>query len=101
MRSSALAGFLASAVLVSGTAGFASTFLVGPYLGEQVRHQSPRAVLMSSAAPMDPLPVVQLPAAHASPLEGEAPASQTAHRPRQIQNTSSATASAAPTVTPA
>ena len=47
MRSSAFAGFLAS-VFVSGSAGFASTFLVGPYLGQHVRHQLPRAALMSS-----------------------------------------------------
>ena len=101
MRSSALAGFLASAVFVSGSAGFASTFLVGPYLGEHVRHQSPRATLMSSAAPIDPLAAVQIPGA--ARLDGEPPASQTAHRLRKVENTTPAatTRAPAPTATPA
>ncbi len=100
MRSSALAGFLASAVLVSGSAGFASTFLVGPYLGDQVRHQGSRPGLMSSAAPVDPLAVLQIPAASASPTsDGEPPASQQAHRLRQVENRAPAqTATAVPAV---
>jgi len=90
MRSSAIAGFLASAVLVSGSAGFASTFLVGPYLGEQVRHQTPRAALMNTASAMDPLAVVvRVPVAKA---EGEAPASQTARRLRHVENAPTTTA---------
>ena len=109
MRSSALAGFLASAVFVSGSAGFASTFLVGPYLGEHVRHASPRAGLMSSAAPIDPLAALQVPATatvKAASLEGEPPASQTAHRLRKVENTTPAPATTtsttpAATVTPA
>jgi len=87
MRSSALAGFIASAVLVSGSAGFASTFLVGPYLGDHVRHQSPRASLMSSAAPMDPLAVIQTSAATKTALDGEPIESQPAHRLRPVENT--------------
>src|SRR5689334_24925526 len=102
MRSSALAGFLASAVLVSGSAGFASTFLVGPYLGDQVRHQGSRPGLMSSAAPVDPLAVLQIPAAAATPASADAepPASQEAHRLRQVANTTAPaqTATAVPAV---
>lgn len=94
MRSSALAGFLASAVFVSGSAGFASTFLVGPYLGDHVRHQSPRAAMMNSTAPVDPLAVVNIPVAR---LDGEPPASQTAHRLRRVANTTPVATPAAPT----
>jgi hypothetical protein len=86
MRSSAIAGFLASAVFVSGSAGFASTFLVGPYLGAHVRHQPAREALMSSAAPVDPLAAVQT-AARTASLEGEPAASQEAHRLRNVENT--------------
>jgi hypothetical protein len=93
MRSSALAGFLASAVFVTGTAGFASTFLVGPYLGAQAR-QPARAELMNTAAPVDPLAVLQI-AAPAVALEGE---SQEARRLRNIKNEG---APAAPAPTPA
>ena len=53
MRSSALAGFLASALVVSGSAGFASTFVVGPYLGAHLRHQPVRTALMATAAPIE------------------------------------------------
>lgn len=99
MRSSALAGFIASAVLVSGSAGFASTFLVGPYLGEHGRLQSPKMALLSTTAPMDPLAVVQTSAPAKPALEGEAPASQTAHRLRHVENTTPAadTTAQAPT----
>ncbi len=100
MRSSALAGFLASAVFVSGSAGFASTFLVGPYLGEHLRHQPSRATLMATVAPVDPLAALQIPGASvAVGLEGEPPASQKAHRLRNVENTT-ATARLA-TATPA
>lgn len=97
MRSSALAGFLASAVLVSGSAGFASTFLVGPYLGEQALHQSPRATLMASAAPMDPLAVVVK--VQPAKLEGDEVASQTAHHLRQVENTTTVRPAPAATTT--
>jgi S-DNA-T family DNA segregation ATPase FtsK/SpoIIIE len=87
MRSSALAGFLASAVFVSGSAGFASTFLVGPYLGEHLRHQPSRATLKATVAPVDPLAALQIPGASvAAGLEGEPPASQKAHRLRNVEN---------------
>jgi len=102
MRSSALAGFLASAVLVSGSAGFASTFLVGPYLGDQVRHQG-RAGLMSSAAPVDPLAVLQIPAASAATAsaEGEPPASQPARHLRPVENNNAPIQTAVATTVPA
>ena len=110
MRSSALAGFLASAVFVSGSAGLASTFLVGPYLGEHLRHQPSRAALMSSVTPVDPLVALQIPGASAAAdLEGEPPASQKAHRLRNVENTTPRTApittaartTVAPTAVPA
>lgn len=90
MRSSALAGFLASAVLVSGTAGFASTVLVGPYLGEQALHQTPKAALLASAAPMDPLAILQISVANAASLDDDEAASQTARRLRKVENTPTA-----------
>ena len=81
MRSSALAGFIASAVLVSGSAGFASTFLVGPYLGEHGRLQSPKMALLSTTAPMDPLAVVQT----SAPAKPASPAA-TADKPAAVQS---------------
>ena len=87
MRSSALAGFLASAVFVSGSAGFASTFLVGPYLGEHLRPHPTRVALMSTTKPVDPLAVLQAPGATTSAgFEGEPPASQKARRLRNVEN---------------
>ena len=106
MRSSALAGFLASALVVSGSAGFASTFVVGPYLGAHLRHQPVRTALMATAAPIDPLVALQLPGTSvAAGLEGEPPASQTAHRPRNVENTPAplpvTTVATAPAASPA